>query len=175
MIMSRIPNKHGGGAATNANGLLFEQTTSLNSALDANGYKVSDDGKVYNSKGLFLGYSKSKYSFRKFLEECGVDLSVNSDILLPDDAFINSKNNTVYIIEKKFQSGSGSVSEKIQTCEYKKIQYKKLVSQIGYQVEYIYILSDFFDNPKFADVLHFIESKGCHYYFNELPLRFLHI
>ena len=28
--MARIPNKHGGGAQTNRNGLHFEQTTSLN-------------------------------------------------------------------------------------------------------------------------------------------------
>ena len=27
--MARVPNRYGGGAQTNANGLLFEQTTSL--------------------------------------------------------------------------------------------------------------------------------------------------
>lgn len=31
--MARVPNKHGGGAQTNRNGLHFEQTTSLNDAL----------------------------------------------------------------------------------------------------------------------------------------------
>lgn len=40
---------------------------------------------------------------------------------------------------------------------------------------YIYILNDFFDDPKFNNVLEFIRSKGCYYYFNELPLRFLGI
>lgn len=171
--MARIPNTHGGGAATNANGLLFEQTTSLNDALIAKGYTVKSDGKVCNSKGLVLGYSKSKHKFRKYLEEQGVNLNVNSDVLLPDEAFINIMNKTVYIIEKKFQNGSGSVAEKIQTCEYKKIQYFKLVSQIGYNVEYLYVLSDFFDEPKFADVFDFIISKGCSYYFNEIPLNYL--
>lgn len=170
--MSRIPNTHGGGAATNANGLLFEQTTSLNDALINSGYLVSGAGEVYYD-GSLIGYSKSKYKFRKFLELNGVDLSVNSDVLLPDDAFINIGNKTVYIIEKKFQQGSGSVAEKIQTCEYKKIQYSNLVKQMGYNVEYVYILNDFFDNPKFNDVLKFIRSKGCYYYFNELPLQFL--
>ena len=126
--MPRTPNTHGGGALTNANGLHFEQTTSLD---------------------------------------------VNSDVLLPDDTFTNIGNRTIYIVEKKFQSGSGSVAEKIQTCEYKKLQYMKLISQMGYDTVYVYILSDFFNDPKFADVLKFINSKGCYYFFNELPLDFL--
>ena len=171
--MARIPNTHGGGAATNANGLLFEQTTSLNDALIDNGYRVSSDGKVCNSAGLILGYSKSKHTFIRFLEENNVDLSVNSDKLLPDDAFINRMNRTVYIIEKKFQSVAGSVDEKLQTCLYKKIQYNKLVSQLGYDIAYTYVLSDWFRQPKYRDVLEFIENVGCCYYFNEIPLDYL--
>lgn len=172
--MPRVPNKHGGGSLTNAHGLNFEQTTSLDEALRRSGYRVSDTGEVFHNDCL-IGYSKEKHKFRKFLEIKGVDLNVNSDVLLPDDTFINIKNKTVYIIEKKFQKGSGSVAEKIQTCEYKKIQYSKLVKQMGYNVEYVYILNDFFDDPKFNDVLEFIRSKGCYYYFNELPLQFLGI
>ena len=38
--MARLPNIHGGGARTNANGLLFEQTTSLENALENAGYNV---------------------------------------------------------------------------------------------------------------------------------------
>lgn len=172
--MPRIPNKHGGGSLTNVHGLIFEQTTSLDEALRRSGYDVSDTGEVYYDDCL-IGYSKAKHKFRKYLEINGVDLSVNSDVLLPDDAFINIGNKTAYIIEKKFQKGSGSVAEKIQTCEYKKMQYSKLVKQMGYNVEYVYILNDFFDDPKFNDVLEFIRSKGCYYYFNELPLQFLGI
>lgn len=41
--MPRIPNTHGGGALTNAHGLLFEQTTSLNAALINNGYSIKSD------------------------------------------------------------------------------------------------------------------------------------
>ena len=92
---------------------------------------------------------------------------------MPDDTFTNIGNRTIYIVEKKFQNGSGSVAEKIQTCEYKKLQYMKLISQMGYDTVYVYILSDFFNDPKFADVLKFINSKGCYYFFNELPLDFL--
>lgn len=170
--MPRTPNTHGGGALTNANGLHFEQTTSLDAALQRKGYVVSSTGEVYCNDEI-IGYSKAKHKFRKFLEAKGVDLSVNSDVLLPDDTFTNIENRTIYIVEKKFQSGSGSVAEKIQTCEYKKLQYMKLISQMGYDTVYVYILSDFFNDPKFADVLRFINSKGCYYFFNELPLDFL--
>ena len=173
--MPRIPNTHGGGALTNAHGLLFEQTTSLNDALINAGYRVTDEGKVINSVGVILGYSRSKREFIRYLEEQGVDLTVNSDQLSPDDAFINIINRTIYIIEKKFQSVSGSVDEKLQTCLYKKRQYTKLARQIGYDLEYTYILNGWFAKPKYVDVLEFIEEVGCHYYFNELPLEFLGI
>jgi len=129
-------------ARTNANGLWFEQTTSLNEAFIDGGYRVATDGKICTSKGAVLGYSKSKHEFKRFLEENGVDLKVNSDKLLPDDAFINIRNKTVYIVEKKFQSVSGSVDEKLQTCLYKKRQYYKLVSQMGYRISYTYVLND---------------------------------
>ena len=173
--MPRTPNTHGGGALTNVNGLHFEQTTSLNDALVNEGFRLSQDGRVCNSKGVVLGYSKSKRAFIKFLEENGVDLSVNSDTLLPDDAFINIINRTVYIIEKKFQSVAGSVDEKLQTCLYKKMQYEKLVSQMEYDIAYTYVLSDWFKQHKYYDVLSYIEYVGCSYFFNELPLRYLGI
>ncbi len=173
--MSKIPNTHGGGALTNAHGLLFEQTTSLNEALINGGYRVTDVGEVKNSRGVILGYSRSKYDFISYLEEHGVDISVNSDRLLPDDAFINMFNRTIYIIEKKYQNVAGSVDEKLQTCLYKKRQYTKLASQIGYDLEYTYVLNDWFTRSKYADVLEFVEEEGCHYFFNELPLDFLGI
>ena len=45
--MARVPNRYGGGAQTNANGLLFEQTTSLDTALEDAGYEVVGH-KVYD-------------------------------------------------------------------------------------------------------------------------------
>ncbi|MCI5845634.1 MAG: hypothetical protein MRZ94_07630 [Oscillospiraceae bacterium] len=123
--------------------------------------------------GIHIGFSKRKKDFRRFLQANGVNLSVNSDALEPDDAFINVRNQTVYIIEKKFQSVSGSVDEKLQTCLYKKMQYEKLVSQIGCKIVYTYVLSDWFKQDKYRDVLNYIQYVGCYYFFNELPLDFL--
>lgn len=172
--MPRTPNTHGGGALTNANGLHFEQTTSLDVALQRKSYDVLSTGEIYYNNTL-IGYSKSKRAFIKFLEENNIDLSVNSDTLLPDDAFINIRNRTVYIIEKKFQSVAGSVDEKLQTCLYKKKQYEKLVSQMEYDIKYIYVLNDWFRQDKYCDVLSYIKYVGCSYFFNELPLHFLGI
>ena len=45
--MARTPNRFGGGARTNANGLHFEQTTSLDAALTNAGYHVIRN-KVYD-------------------------------------------------------------------------------------------------------------------------------
>lgn len=47
--MPKQPNKSGGGARTNINGLYFEQTTSLDEALINAGYKILDYN-VYNNK-----------------------------------------------------------------------------------------------------------------------------
>lgn len=171
--MARQANIYGGGALTNAHGLYFEQTTSLNDALVNQGYRLKTNGEVFNLKGVFMGYSKSKQDFIRFLDDNKVNLNLNSDTLLPDDAFINIQNRIVYIIEKKFQSVAGSVDEKLQTCLYKKQQYIKLVSQIGFKVAYTYVLNDWFSKPKYIDVLEYIKNVGCYYFFNELPLDFL--
>jgi hypothetical protein len=64
----------------------------------------------------------------------------------------------------------GSVDEKLQTCDFKKKQYIKLLSQLNVEVEYIYILDDWFRHEKYKDVLDYIISVRCQYYFNYIPL-----
>ena len=76
----------------------------------------------------------------------------------------------MYIIECKFQRVEGSVDEKLQTCDFKKKQYKKLLAKANIDVEYMYLLSDFFKNKKYKDVLDYIHSVGCYYYFEYIPL-----
>mgnify|MGYP006922964372 FL=1 len=75
------------------------------------------------------------------------------------------------IIEVKNQNVAGSVDEKLQTCDFKRKQYKKLLSQLNIEVEYIYILSKWFKNPKYKDVLDYIISVNCQYYFDYIPLQ----
>ena len=173
--MPKIPNKYGGGSQTNLNGLHFEQTTCLNDALINIGYIIKDNC-VYKDDEL-VGISAPKNAlYKKILEPNGIDFKkIISKKLLPDEAFYNIQNKTIYIIEKKFQNRDGSVDEKLQTCPFKKMQYQKLFSPIDIKVEYIYVLNNWFKNEKYSDVLDYIISNGCHYYYNEIPLSFLNL
>lgn len=171
--MAKTPNIHGGGSMTNFNGLHFEQETSLDEALINKGYSIRDS-KVYKGTKI-VGISAEKYKlYKKILEPNGIDYAqIISKRMLPDEAFYNCCNNTIYIIEKKFQSGSGSVDEKIQTCDFKKKQYDKLFYLLNIRVEYIYVLNNWFKRPEYRDALDYINSVGCHYFYNEIPLEFL--
>lgn len=168
-------NIYGGGARTNANGLRFEQETSLADALNNVGYKITNRNIIKDKFGNCLGIIAQKHAFYKLiLEPEGIDWrNYISKLLLPDEALLNFANNTVYIIEKKFQHNSGSVDEKLQTCDFKKKQYQKLFSDTDYTVEYLYVCNDWFAQPSYRDVHEYIDSVGCHIFFNEIPLNFL--
>lgn len=72
--MLRTPNRHGGGARTNYNGLGFEQTTSLDDALETAGYQLRGS-KVYSGSEL-IGYSVQKYKlYNEFLAPRGVEFT----------------------------------------------------------------------------------------------------
>ena len=169
--MSRKPNTFGGGARTNVNGLSFEQTTSLDDALKDAGYRV-EEYEVYN-KNDKIGLSVGKINFYNFFLN-GIDYSAfNSKQWRPDECFVNFKNRTVYIIEKKFQHCSGSVDEKLPNCDFKKKEYEKLCHPIDFKVEYLYIFNDWFTRPEYRDTLQYIKDVGCHYFYNKVPLGFL--
>lgn len=165
----KLPNKVGGGARTNLNGLRFEQTTDLIDLFRSLPNYSVDGSKVYR-EGTLVGYLCGKHDLYKYLfDQKGVDHTKHlSKKLLPDEAILVG--DTVYIIEKKFQSGSGSVDEKLQTCDFKLKQYTKLTAAAGLKVQYIYILNDWFNQPAYKDVHDYIRSVGCKYFFNEIPL-----
>ena len=167
-----MKNKHGGGARTNESGLKFEQDISLEDALIAAGYTVSPDGKVKRgSKEIALSAPKHKF-YERILNPLNISWEERiSKKLLPDEALLIHKAKTLFIIEKKYQNQNGSVDEKLQTCAFKLKQYKRLLGS-SYQVEYLYVCSDWFNNPKYEDVHNYIKSVGCHIFFNEIPLDF---
>lgn len=161
---------NGKGGGNTKTGLVFEGTTELSAFLNSQiGYNV-EDGNVYFNNEL-VGRIFKKYSFYKFLEELKIDWkSLISKRLLPDDSIFVIIANTLFIIECKFQQVAGSVDEKLQTCDFKKKQYQKLLSRANIEVEYIYLLSDWFRKPEYKDVLDYIISVNCHYYFEYIPL-----
>ena len=164
--------KGGIGGANTKTGLYFEgKVDFLTFIAKQQNYSVKGNTIFYNGKKVALSFKK--YGLYKYLEENGVDYKkIISKRLLPDDAIFVIVNNTLFILEIKFQEVAGSTDEKLQTCEFKIKQYKKLLSQLNVEVQYVYILNDWFKKPEYRDVLDYIISiDGCSYYFNYLPLQ----
>lgn len=161
----------GVGGGNTITGLNFEKETDILDLLKTKrGYEVKGTVIFYEGKEVARSYKKN--ALYKFLETKGVDYSkILSKKLLPDEALYVIINNTLFVIEVKFQKVAGSVDEKLQTCDFKRKQYAKLLAPLNIEVEYIYILSDWFRNPVYKDVLDYIISVGCQYYFEYLPLQ----
>ena len=160
----------GVGGGNTKTGLIFEGKVDLATFLNGqNGYEVKETYVYYNKELVARLFKKHK--IYKFLESEKVDWKKHiSKKLLPDDCIYVIVNNTVFIIEVKHQQVAGSVDEKLQTCDFKKKQYMKLFSELNYKVEYIYILDDWFKDTQYKDVLDYIISVGCRYYFKYIPL-----
>jgi len=171
--MSRRPNTVGGGARTNLNGLRFERETELHDALEQNGAFVVLGDNVYRDGECIATLYQKHSLYKNLLEPNGVDWKkIMSKQLLPDDALLVYNLRTLFIVEKKYQGGSGSVDEKLQTCDFKKRQYEKLLRPLNYDVRFCYLLSDWFKDPKYNDTLAYIFSVDCEYFFGEIPLEY---
>lgn len=164
-----IENGIGGG--NTITGLNFEKETDILELLNSKkNYTVKNSVVYYKNKEVARSYRKN--SLYVFLQSKGVDYKkIISKKLLPDEALYVIVNNTLFVVEVKFQKVAGSVDEKLQTCDFKRKQYAKLMAPLNIEVEYIYILSDWFRNPVYKDVLDYIISVGCQYYFRYLPLQ----
>lgn len=163
-------NKGKGGANT-LTGLKFERGRDVASLIKKlPGYSTKGNVIYYLSKEVARSYKKN--SLYIYLHSQGINYKkFISKRLLPDEAVYVIHNNTLFVIEMKFQKVAGSVDEKLQTCDFKKKQYKKLMAPLNIEVEYIYILSDWFRKPEYKDTLDYIISVGCQYYFHYLPLQ----
>lgn len=166
--------KGGTGGGRTITGLRFESRIALKNVIDSlQGYEVKGDSVYFEGNKVAELYQKNKL-YKNLIEPQGVDYKkIISKKLLPDEAILILKGKTLFIIEIKFQVVAGSVDEKLQTCDFKNKQYTKLLSPLGISVKYTYILSDWFKDEHYKDVLEYVRSVGCHYHFNELPLDFL--
>jgi hypothetical protein len=173
--------KAGGvGGANTISGLHFEKKCDLLDVLrSVEGYDVGSiagkPGSGIFFEGKLVARAFRKGEFYKFLKENGIDWKDKvSCRLFPDDAILVFVRKTLHIIEIKFQKVAGSVDEKLQTCDFKRKQYTKLVEDLDLAVAYIYVLDkSWFDKPKYKDVLDYIRSVNCNYCFDELPLAWL--
>lgn len=172
--------KQGGvGGCNTITGLNFEKTVDFQTLLESiPGYSLRQiagkAGRGVFYKGELVARCFRKSAFYAFLTEEGVDWqSILSRRLLPDDALLVIVRETLFIIEVKWQQVEGSVDEKLQTCDFKRKQYVKLVRTLGLKVEYVYVLNDWFKKERYQDVLDYINSVNCHYKFGCLPLAWL--
>lgn len=163
--------KGGAGGGNTITGLIFEGKNDLAAFLsNQNGYFVDKEKKVFYKRKQVAQIFK-KYEFYKFLKKLNINWEeIVSKRIVPDDAIYVLVNNTFFIIECKSQQVSGSVDEKLQTCDFKKKQYQKLLYRANIEVEYIYILDNWFKKPEYKDVLDYIISVGCQFYFEYIPL-----
>ena len=167
--------KGGVGGHLTKTGLRFEEIIDISKALDSlENYKIEGDKLIKNSKPI--AELHSKHELYRFLEGKGVEHEkLISKKLLPDIAVLIYKTKTFFIFEIKYQEVEGSTDEKLQTCDFKIKQYKKLIQiPLGYKVKYVYILNDWFKKPRYKDVLDYIKSiSGCDYLFNKVPAEYL--
>lgn len=178
-----------GGAATQKVGEAFESKTLANllTSFEANGYVTNSvlPGRL-NPRAIYLkdkkGNSVDIYLqsavHTEFFKPRGVNSAhFFSAELRPDTAIYSHQSNVLTIIEKKQQTGAGSVAEKLQTCDYKMLYYTTLCNPIGVTVDLIWQLGQYFvDNAvNLESVFQYMKSKGSRYFFHEVPFDELKI
>lgn len=129
-----------GGANTNKNGIPYEKITDLKdefTILEKN--KFFSKIKFKNNEKVFIRTEQSNL-FKYMKNHINSNITPAHGCKNPDECYIF--NDTIFIIEKKFQQVSGSVCEKIQTPHFKKWQYERTFP--NYNVIYMYCLSDWF-------------------------------
>jgi|SRR3989344_183476 len=164
----------GKGGGRTKTGLKFERRTNLRSViLSVDEYRIRDR-QVYFGERNVAELFKKRQLYSELLEKRGLDWKrYISKRLEPDGAILVLRTKILFIIEQKYQQVSGSVDEKLQTCDFKNKQYQKLLAPLGIQVRYVYVLNDWFKKPEYRDVLDYISAVGCHYFFGEIPISFL--
>jgi hypothetical protein len=160
-----------GGANTNANGLPYEKKTDLSSFYTSSFYTeyVQKKQKETFRTIKFAGFdgeliNVNKADLHKYMTKIGeknTDLQPAGGCKQPDEAYVDTTRKALYIIEKKFQKGTGSVDEKLQTGPFKKTHYGKLFP--NYTVHYIYCLADWFKREEYTSLLEYLEE-------NDIPI-----
>lgn len=161
--------------------LHFESKVSFEQLLEnLDWYEVKNKKWVNDSFEVFFDWNKVAETYKKhalykwLLEPKWIEYKkIILKKLLPDNAIYVISNDTLFIIEIKYQQVAWSVDEKLQTCDFKNKQYRRLFKPLWIDVRYCYVLSEWFMKSEYKDVLNYIQAMDCHYFFWELPLEFL--
>jgi hypothetical protein len=168
-----VPRNRAGGGANTQSGRKFEELCDLRHVFSRvpgcliKGHDILLHGKKVG--GLY-----SQYNFYdQFLAPKGIDWKkLIARRLLPDQVVHVLSTGTVFVIEVKTQSGGGSVDEKLQTFQFKRRQYEKLLQTLDCKLELVYRLDHFFSHTKYRDTLNYMHEFGIHYFFEEIPFDF---
>lgn len=159
--MSTVQNRGtgAGGANTNVNGKAFEEKTN-------NEPRLLQAGFV--KKGIPGKKGKNAYYLEKvddgktiiYMSQAGLDnyfmhFHKKEVFRNPDEAYLITKNgvSTLKILEKKNQTTSGSVEDKLRLGSYfKNVEYPGMIGE-GFRVEYAFCLSNFLKESYIADTV----------------------
>ena len=167
-----------GGALTAKSGSDFEDVLFAKLAEDliANGFKEIDIQRNGNSIRCIKYFKASVHKL--FFEPRGVfSADFYSARLEPDTAIFSEKTKTLTIIEKKQQNTTGSVAEKLQTCDFKMLYYTTLAKPLGIKVDLVWQLGPYFEKQQkgLRSVFEYMKIKGSRYFFGHIPLSELKI
>ena len=172
------------GRPTMRNGLKFENKTKLSELLNNHpSFEVKNDLVYFQQKEVGLIVSQNK--LYKWLDEVNPNWkNLTNKTLNPDEALINKTNNTLYIIEKKYQETEGSVDEKLQTFHFKIWFYEKVTKNLNINIDFAYLLSDWFFEEKYSqgwrkgtlkyqEILDYLDLNNINVFRKEIPLDYL--
>lgn len=170
---SDTKNQSAGGSGTNLTGKKHEKNTSLKKSFEKSKKYNIEDEKVLTKSGKKLGVIGHQRDFKKvLLEKFKVNMSdiISSD-LHPDDFFLNDKKKELLVVEQKYQSGAGSVDEKLLASDFKKKQYEKIMKKLGYSVRLIYVLNSWFEQEsKYRDYFLYMNECGVEYIISDISI-----
>lgn len=180
-----MKEKGTGGANTNKSGLPFEKDKAFSSYVSMlNGYRIelmenpkksaTAAYRVYREDKL-IGKIVPKARFYEFLQDELKITITNSKKWQPDEAFIHYESMTVYIVEKKYQKGAGSVDEKILGFGNKRRLYQRLLDQVSptYSVNFVFIgNSEYWGNDKFKDSFEMLRRDGIKIMLDEYDMKY---
>jgi len=178
-----------GGALTQKAGQNFEDLTlkKLLKDLEVKGYRIEKilEGNtspsmitMKDSKSRELQLFVKASLYKHFMEPQGIDYKKHFSMRLePDTALSSVDKKILTIIEKKQQTGSGSVAEKLQTCDFRRRYYETLLNPLGIEIDLVWQLGKYFLEQKdnLQSIFEYMLEKGSSYYFLEVPVDALRI
>ena len=159
--MSTVQNRGtgAGGANTNVNGKAFEEKTNNEARLLQAGFVKK---RIPGKKGKNAYYLEKVDDGKTiiYMSQAGLDnyfmhFHKKEVFRNPDEAYLITKNgvSTLKILEKKNQTTSGSVEDKLRLGSYfKNVEYPGMIGE-GFRVEYAFCLSNFLKESYIADTV----------------------